>query len=161
MISKAENRVIFIAGYFTQHFLNKFSLHLPSNVTLLSPVGYFDFLNLVNLSCGIISDSGTVIEEASILGKPSIQVRKSTERPQVYDVKSSVKFDPTVSSNHLEIWNNFNKLRGTTWQHPFGDGFASKRIVEDILQANSKNDFAGHDFQKYLPQSRRAYFNDL
>ena len=43
----------------------------------------------------IATDSGTVVE--SILGVPSIQMRLSTERPEVYDVDSSIKFDPTKS----------------------------------------------------------------
>ena len=36
-----------------------------------------------------------VVEETSVLGIPSLQMRKATERPQTYDSKSSVKFDPT------------------------------------------------------------------
>ena len=43
----------------------------------------------------VATDSGTVVEEACILNVPSIQMRYSTERPEVYDVRASVKFDPT------------------------------------------------------------------
>ena len=46
-----------------------------------------------------LSDSGTVVEEACILGTASIQLRFSTERPEVYDVKSSVKFDPSIEQH--------------------------------------------------------------
>jgi hypothetical protein len=44
-------------------------------------------------SRGVITGSGTVVEETCVLGVPSLQMRKSTERPEVYDVGSSVKFD--------------------------------------------------------------------
>ena len=49
---------------------------------------------------GVITDSGTVVEETCVLGVPSLQMRKSTERPQVYDVGSSVKFDPAEAENY-------------------------------------------------------------
>ncbi len=57
----------------------------------------------------VISDSGTVIEEACILEVPSIQMRKSTERPEVYDVGASVKFDPTKKNDNKKerFWKKY------------------------------------------------------
>ena len=48
----------------------------------------------------VATDSGTVVEEACILNVPSVQMRYSTERPEVYDVKASIKFDPTVNDEY-------------------------------------------------------------
>src|SRR2546425_7017368 len=74
--------------------LHATGLSLPANVTIVDPIGYEEILCLIVNSRGVITDSGTVVEEACVLQVPSLQMRKSTERPQVYDVGSSVKFDP-------------------------------------------------------------------
>ena len=61
---------------------------------MVDPIGYRELLALLVNSRGAITDSGTVVEETAVLGVPSLQIRKATERPQVYDCGSSVKFDP-------------------------------------------------------------------
>ena len=61
---------------------------------MVDPIGYQELLALLGNSRGALTDSGTVVEETAVLGVPSLQMRKATERPQVYDCRSSVKFDP-------------------------------------------------------------------
>ena len=61
---------------------------------MVDPIGYHEMLALLVNSRGVLTDSGTVVEETAVLGVPSLQIRKATERPQVYDCGSSVKFDP-------------------------------------------------------------------
>jgi len=94
LINKTDKNVIFPMGYTTQKKMKEFNLNLNSNVYVCDPIGYLEFMHLLGRSDYVLSDSGTVIEEACILGTASIQLRFSTERPEVYDVKSSVKFDP-------------------------------------------------------------------
>lgn len=61
----------------------KFKFH--SLVRNLKPFGFFDYNNLqLNAYC-VVSDSGTVPEEASILGFPAVSIRTSTERPEALD----------------------------------------------------------------------------
>jgi UDP-N-acetylglucosamine 2-epimerase (non-hydrolysing) len=60
------------------------------DVIFCEPFGFFDFVTLEgNASC-IISDSGTVAEEACILGTPNVIIRKSTERPELIECGSSI-----------------------------------------------------------------------
>ena len=61
---------------------------------MVDPIGYRELLALLGNSRGALTDSGTVVEETAVIGVPSLQIRKATERPQVYDCGSSVKFDP-------------------------------------------------------------------
>lgn len=77
-----------------------------------------------------------VVEGACVLGIPSVKMRKSTERPQVYDVGASVKFDPAVNAgfDQASVWSAFLRLADTKWDNPFGDGKASDRIVDDLLR---------------------------
>ena len=80
----------------------------------------------------VATDSWTVVEEACIIGIPSIQMRFSTERPEVYDVNASINFDPTQDYNSpIE---QVTKLIGTNWNNPFGDGNSSEIIVKDLKQ---------------------------
>ena len=67
---------------------------------------------LLKKSDFVATDSGTVVEEACILNVPSVQMRYSTERPEVYDVKASIKFDPTVNdANIIETIDKVNNLK--------------------------------------------------
>ncbi len=54
-------------------------------VNFQKPLGYFDYLKLQKNSFCVISDSGTIQEEASLFGFPAIQTRVSSERPEAFD----------------------------------------------------------------------------
>ena len=76
-LAKATSElVIFPAGYRTQKMLSQFKIELPDNIVMVNPIGYLELLELFVNSNGILTDSGTVVEEASILGIPSIQSEK-------------------------------------------------------------------------------------
>ncbi|MBI4097675.1 MAG: UDP-N-acetylglucosamine 2-epimerase, partial [Candidatus Levybacteria bacterium] len=93
----------------------------------------------------LFTDSGTLNEEACVLGVPCINLRKSTERPQVYDVGASVKFDPDNPSKYKPetIYKKLEKISRTPWKHNLGDGKASKRIAEDIIRRLRENRIRG------------------
>jgi hypothetical protein len=89
-------------------------------------------------------------------------MRKSTERPQVYDVGSSVKFDPAEPEKYpaAEVFRKLENLCGKTWSHSLGDGNASVRIAEDLHRRMLENDFARHKPEHYHLQTARAYRQD-
>ncbi|MBI4142700.1 UDP-N-acetylglucosamine 2-epimerase, partial [Candidatus Uhrbacteria bacterium] len=113
----STNRVVYFpASYRTQKVLQEYGIVLPKNVTMVDPIGYFEFVALMTNSRGVITDSGTVVEETCVLQIPSIQMRKATERPQTYDVGSSVKFDPAEPAKYPSevVLAKFEALYGTT-----------------------------------------------
>ena len=113
-------------------------------------------------SAGVITDSGTVVEETSVLGIPSLQMRKATERPQTYDSKSSVKFDPSKPGDYPAeiIFKKLTFLSKTKWDHNLGDGKASERIYLDVLDRLLNNKVSTHKREDYHLNTERSYRED-
>ncbi len=162
LLAASGRTVYFPAGYRTQRHLVDFGLTVPSNVILVDPIGYTDMLTLVVNSQGVITDSGTVVEETAVLGVPSVQMRRSTERPQVYDCRSSVKFDPGAPETTpiTEVIRKLESLQGTTWDHGLGDGQASQRIVDDLVGRLRAGWTGGHDPASSHLRVARSYQGD-
>tara|TARA_B100000900_G_C20568636_1_gene712223 strand:- start:780 stop:1937 length:1158 start_codon:yes stop_codon:yes gene_type:complete len=151
LLNNIENtNVIFPMGYKTQEILRDSNYKLGNHIKVIDPIGYLEFMYLLKNSEYVATDSGTVVEEACILGIPSIQMRYSTERPEVYDVKASVKFDPTVNDDSvISVINKVNGLISTKWSNPFGDGTASEIIVNDLVELSKQNNFKKHNSSDY------------
>ena len=122
-----DSKVIFAAGYATQRKIKEFDIKVPQNIKITDPLEYSLFLPTLMEAKLVITDSGTVVEESSILGVPSIQIRRSTERPEVYWSGSSQKYDPHTEQN-LQLEKTFPD----TWVHGLGDGSASTKIIQDL-----------------------------
>lgn len=162
LVEDANRTVYFCASYRTQKVMKAHSIRLPSNVVMSDPVGYEEFLLLMTHSRGVLSDSGTVVEETCILQVPAVQLRRSTERPQVYDVGACVKFDPTAPQDypHREIFQKLEGLHGRKWPNPLGDGKSSQRIAHDILRRLEEDDFDRHRPSDYHFDIKRPYRGD-
>ena len=113
------------------------SLRGFNNIHLIDPVKYEVFVYLLKHSYLILTDSGGIQEEAPSFGKPVLVMRETTERPEALDA-GTVEL---VGSNHnkiikavsrlLDNKNHYQKMASS--HNPYGDGLASKRIV-DVLQ---------------------------
>lgn len=110
--------------------LDEFEISLPPRIRPLDPVGYLDFLALEEHAELIITDSGGVQEEACILGIPCVTVREQTERPETLAVGANVLATPDPASIADGVTRMINADR--SWQNPFGDGTAGRRIVAEI-----------------------------
>lgn len=106
-------------------------------IKLIEPLDVIDFHNLMNKSYLILTDSGGVQEEAPSLGKPVLVLRDTTERPEGIRA-GTLKL---VGTDEEEIYiqtkmlldnkNEYNKMAKAS--NPYGDGFASKKIVDAIV----------------------------
>jgi UDP-N-acetylglucosamine 2-epimerase (non-hydrolysing) len=130
---------------------------------MVDPIGYEEFLALMSNSRGVLSDSGTVIEEACIMKVPAVQMRKSTERPQVYDIGACVKYDPMAPQEYEPrvVLAKLDALLGQSWVQPFGDGKASERIASDLLHRLETDDFQQHEPEDYNLDVQRSFRNDM
>ena len=163
LVGSAKYPVYFPASYRTQKVLKEMGLSVPPNVRMVDPIGYDEILCLMVNSRGVITDSGTVVEETCVLQVPSLQMRKSTERPQVYDVGSSVKFDPAQPEKYPAalVLAKLESLHGKRWDSSIlGDGKSSARIAEDIHRRMVENDFARHKPEHYHVPIARSFRED-
>jgi UDP-N-acetylglucosamine 2-epimerase (non-hydrolysing) len=162
LASQAPCPVYFLASYRTQRALRETQIAVPGNLIVVDPKGYDEMLCLLVNSRGVLTDSGTVVEEACILGVPSVQMRKSTERPQVYDVGSSVKFDPAEPEAYpgTKVFHKLDAIRGRKWQHGMGDGKSSERIAQDLFRRIKEDDFSRHKPEMYHIPIIRSYRDD-
>lgn len=110
--------------------------HVPG-VHLIDPLDYEPFANLLARSYLVLTDSGGIQEEAPALGKPVLVLRDTTERPEAIEA-GTVKLIGTDQSRVYEettllLSNPEEYAKMAEACNPYGDGLASKRIVEAIL----------------------------
>ncbi len=110
-----------------------------SNVAMIEPLDYPNFVALLNSATVMLTDSGGVQEEAPALGKPVLVMRDTTERPEGVEAGTAklVGTDKHLivkETNRLlddqEYYDSMAKAH-----NPFGDGHASERIAEIIEQS--------------------------
>lgn len=107
-------------------------------VRIIEPLEVFDFHNFQNKSYMIMTDSGGVQEEAPSLGKPVLVLRDTTERPE--GIKAGTL--KLVGTDEENIYKEARKLlidkeaynKMSNSSNPYGDGHASKRIVDAIIE---------------------------
>ena len=113
-----------------------------SNVILIDPLAYQDFIWMMNRSKIIITDSGGVQEEAPSLGKPILVMRGTTERPEAVEAGTAILVgtnENLIIKEALELLNNTTRFEAMSRLHnPYGDGKACSRIVEFITQLENK-----------------------
>lgn len=111
-------------------------------VKLIEPLEVFDFHNFQNKSYIILTDSGGIQEEAPSLGKPVLVLRDTTERPE--GIKAGTL--KLVGTDEEVIYNETKKLLTDKKEYemmshasnPYGDGLASERIVNAIINWKSE-----------------------
>jgi UDP-N-acetylglucosamine 2-epimerase (non-hydrolysing) len=104
---------------------------LPAGIIAREPLGYRDFLALAAECALLISDSGGIQEEATVLGRPLIVVRRSTERPEAMrDFAVLVRPGPEIGAHATRLLADQPALsaRLADLPSPFGDGKAAARI---------------------------------
>lgn len=107
-----------------------------SNIALVSPQGYRNFVALMNRCKLILTDSGGVQEEAPSLGKPVLVMRETTERPEGVEAGTAL----LVGASETSIVQNTIRLLDDSLAYdamasavnPYGDGHAAERIVARI-----------------------------
>lgn len=107
------------------------------NIHLIEPLDYLKFVRLMQRAHVVLTDSGGVQEEAPALGKPVLVMRNTTERPEAVHA-GTVQLVGTASDAIVDAVNRLFDS-DAEWQrfakaaNPYGDGYASSRIVSALL----------------------------
>ncbi len=110
--------------------------NLNKGIQFLKPFGFLDYVHLQQNALCTLSDSGTISEEASILGFPAISLRQSMERPEAQDTGSIILtgFDPDIILNSISMVINETKERKSFSMPPdYQIDNTSWRVVKLIL----------------------------
>lgn len=106
------------------------------NLLLTEPLGYLTFIQILDACDLVVTDSGGIQEEAPSLGKPVLVVREKTERVEGIEagtarlVGSNIETIVSGVSMLLEDEEEYDRM--ATAHNPYGDGFSSKRIADQI-----------------------------
>ena len=131
----AEKRhIVFPVHPRTRNSLKKFDLweNLEKNsaITLSEPLGYLDFLNLIKNASLVVTDSGGIQEETTVLKVPCVTLRENTERP----ITVTVGTNYLIGTEPSKIMETITLILDGQGKHgeipPFWDGMAGERIVE-------------------------------
>jgi UDP-N-acetylglucosamine 2-epimerase (non-hydrolysing) len=131
---------------------------------LLDPLNYLNFINLMQRSCVILTDSGGVQEEAPSLHKPLLVIRRVTERPEAFEARLSRAIgnarENIVSEVSRLLMDKEAYQAMSTGANPYGDGHASERIAKAVVNwARKKPAQLSEDSQfkpRYIPKRLHA-----
>ena len=102
---------------------------LPPNLRVVEPQSYLEFIYLVKHAKAVITDSGGITEETTVLGVPCMTLRNTTERPETVTQGTNVLLGSDLTNLHVA----FEQLFKGEWKHgaipPMWDGDAGCRIV--------------------------------
>lgn len=109
------------------------------NLLLLEPVGYLDFLCLMSKAALVMTDSGGIQEETTILGVPCMTLRKSTERP-VTITEGTNRLCALRAGEIVRVYSEIRDGGSASGRVPkFWDGKAAERIAR-IIAINKAGD---------------------
>lgn len=120
-----------------QEPVNRILGHLVGkNVHLIKPLGYLEFVALMDRATFVLTDSGGVQEEAPSIGKPVLVMRDTTERPEAVEaggVRLVGADVDRICAGVRELLTDAGAFSRMAWAHsPYGDGNAAERIAEIV-----------------------------
>ncbi len=146
-ISRATHKypIVFPVHPRTKNILDSFEINTDKFI-LIEPQAYLEFIFLIKNAKGIITDSGGITEEATVLNIPCLTMRNSTERPETVSQGTNelVGDDFEKLKKYLEIIINGNWKNSVIPEK--WDGRTSERIVDVLLSHNS-----------YIPSNGKIY----
>lgn len=106
---------------------------VPKGLSLIDPLGYVPFLNLMKHAAFVLTDSGGIQEEAVFLQKKCFTLRRNTERPVTVESGSNTIVDPAVPEDREEVLSfAVDPVTPSITIPPLWDGRAGQRIIEII-----------------------------
>lgn len=117
----------------TLKVISKTGIRHP-NLYMIEPLGYLEFNYLVENSLAVITDSGGITEETTVMGIPCITLRDNTERPETVEIGTN----ELIGTNPKAIKPALEKLFNGNWKKgripELWDGKTAERIIGHIIE---------------------------
>ena len=129
----------------TRDQFSKHGIQFSDKVILTDPMGFFDFVKLEQTATLVLSDSGTVPEETSLFGVPTIILRNTTERQELLENGSCI-LSNTNKEDILTAYRGIQKLK-QPWRglDDYTKENVSETVIRLLLGKDYKFERKGHD----------------
>lgn len=122
----------------TRHRMERLGMkELDNRIQFLKPLGFLDYVKLQVHAICVISDSGTITEESSILSFPAVTIRQANERPEGMDegtlIMCGLKADRVLESINVAIAHYANANRPFNIVSDYDTENVSKKVVRIIM----------------------------
>ena len=125
--------IIFPVHPRTRQILNRLEIAID-HLHLVDPLGYLEFNYLVSNALGVLTDSGGITEEATVMNIPCITLRDTTERPETCEIGTNV----LVGNDHDLLKQKLKAMVENNWKQGqipiLWDGQAATRIVNHLIE---------------------------
>lgn len=129
----ANGKIIFPVHPRTRRNLDKVREPI-TNVIPTDPLSYLEFIYLLKETKAVITDSGGIQEETTVLGVPCITLRNNTERPETITLGTN----QLIGENTDGLKKAFDQINNNQWKKgnipPLWDGRTAERIVDVLAQ---------------------------
>jgi UDP-N-acetylglucosamine 2-epimerase (non-hydrolysing) len=145
--------VIFPVHPHTAKMIENFGISLSPRIIMTEPMGYLEFNYLVKNASAVVTDSGGISEETTVMNVPCMTLRGNTERPETCTIGTNM----LLGNNSDNIFGAFEKLKAGQWPlgkcPEFWDGKAAERIVDTIYEILLRPKTEKHTILKLKPKS--------
>jgi UDP-N-acetylglucosamine 2-epimerase (non-hydrolysing) len=124
-----ERPILFPVHPRTRKMMAQFGIRLSDRIHTLPPLGFRESLFLWKDAEVVLTDSGGLQEETTVLGVPCVTIRENTERPVTVEMGTNV-LGGTTEESILHAYRESLKKVGSGLVPPYWDGKASERIWE-------------------------------
>ena len=111
--------------------------NLDSRIQFLKPFGFFDYVKLQMEAFCVLSDSGTITEEASLLNLPAVTIRNAHERPEGMDegvlIMSGLKAERVLDAVRIVTQQHNGEVRQFKIVPDYEGGLVSKKVLRVVL----------------------------
>lgn len=113
------------------------SAELDHRVRLVKPFAFCDYIKLQTEALCILSDSGTLTEEASLLDLPAVTIRNAHERPEGMDagslIMSGLKKEPVLDAVRVITAQHNRRARAVSLVQDYAGGQVSKQVLRVVM----------------------------
>jgi UDP-N-acetylglucosamine 2-epimerase (non-hydrolysing) len=127
-----NKKIVFPIHPRTKAILGETNLELK-NILFVEPQGYLNFMYLIKNSFAVITDSGGISEETTVLGIPCFTLRNNTERPETQTIGTNTLVGTSIKNLEKTFTEFLKKGSKKAGIPELWDGKASERIIDILL----------------------------